>query len=79
MMFAKMWKGIILADEKSNEEVAQILNVDMNELYYPGGSRELDNMPRMKLMKSMMSFKCFEAEDADEAFNPEKNLNLNTQ
>lgn len=44
----------------------------MNDLYYPNGSRELDDMPRVKLLKSMMSFKCFEAENADEVFSKDK-------
>lgn len=75
-MFAKMWKGIILADEKSNNEVAKILNVDMNDLYYPNGSRELDEMPRVKLLKSMMSFKCFEAENPEDVFSKKENEKL---
>lgn len=42
MTFAKLWKGIILADEKSNQELASTLNVDLNDLYYPDGNRDLD-------------------------------------
>lgn len=68
-----MWKGIVMADEKTNQEVASKLKVDLNDLYYPGGTRELDNVPRIKLLKSMMSFKCFEAENADDKF---KNMDM---
>lgn len=31
-----MWKGIVMADEKTNQEVASKLKVDLNDLYYPG-------------------------------------------
>lgn len=37
-------------------------------MYYPNGTRELDSIPRVKLLKAMVSFKCFEAENPDEVY-----------
>lgn len=48
------------------------MKVDLDKIYYPEGGRELDSVPRIKLLRNTLAYKCFEAENAEEVFSEEK-------